>query len=300
MSYIEVKDVVKVFDDNVAVDHVNFKVNNGEIFGFLGPNGAGKTTTIRMIMNITMPDSGEILFDGQLMKESLKDNIGYLPEERGLYPKMKVQDILEFLGNLKGMSLNDVRRAIDHWLGRLEIDSWRDKKIEELSKGMQQKIQFVATILHDPDMVIFDEPFSGLDPINVDVLRDIILEMKAKNKIVFFSTHVMEKAEQLCDEIFLINGGKGVLDGTLTEIKEKFSENEIFLEFEGDPGFIKNLSYVSKVDIKDHTAVIALKDIQSRRQLLTDVTTKLDITSFYPKEKTLHEIFVSQVGGNHA
>lgn len=300
MAFIEVSNIRKVFDEKVAVDDVSFKVQSGCIFGFLGPNGAGKTTSIRMIMNITMPDSGSINFDGNAMSEELKKRIGYLPEERGLYPKMKVQPLLEFLGQLKGQTLAESKKAIDHWFGRFEIDSWRQKKLEELSKGMQQKIQFISTIMHDPDMVILDEPFSGLDPVNVDVLQEIILEMKERNKIVFFSTHMMEKAEQLCDEIFLINNGLGVLSGELKEIKQRFRENKIDLEFGGDGAFLSGLPYVSNCTTKEGAATIELKAPQDINKLLSDIANKITLKKLNPREKSLHEIFVNQVGGNHA
>jgi ABC-2 type transport system ATP-binding protein len=301
MSYIEVTKVSKTFDEYRAVDGVSFRVKAGEIFGFLGPNGAGKTTTIRMIMNITRPDSGTINFSGTEMNEGLKKKIGYLPEERGLYPKMKVGPMLKFLGMLKGMSSENADEAVNSWLKRLEIESWEGKKIEELSKGMQQKIQFIATIMHDPEMVILDEPFSGLDPVNVDVLRDIILELKEKNKIVFFSTHMMEKAEQLCDEIFLINNGKGVLSGPLAEIKSRFSENEYFAELEGDAGFVKDLPYVKNARLNGKELTAKLEKPKDKDKLLKELVERTSVIRFMPKEKSLHDIFVSQVGGtNHA
>ena len=300
MSFIEVKNIRKTFDENVAVDDISFKVESGQIFGYLGPNGAGKTTSIRMIMNITMPDSGSINFDGNAMSEPLKQKIGYLPEERGLYPKMKVQPMLQFLGELKGMSRSKAQKAIDHWFERFDIESWRNKKLEELSKGMQQKVQFISTIMHDPDMIIFDEPFSGLDPVNVDLLRDIILEFKEKGKIVFFSTHVMEKAEQLCDEIFLIDNGKVILSGKLDEIKKQFSDNVIDLEFTGDGSFIKDISYVEKFTVDGEKAVVHFNDPNAGSRFLKDISQKIDIQRYNPRVKTLHEIFVSQVGGNHA
>ena len=300
MSFIEVKNIRKTFDDNVAVDDISFRVESGQIFGFLGPNGAGKTTSIRMIMNITMPDSGTINFDGNAMSEPLKQKIGYLPEERGLYPKMKVQPMLQFLGELKGMSRSEALKAIDHWFERFDIESWRNKKLEELSKGMQQKVQFISTIMHDPDMIIFDEPFSGLDPVNVDLLRDIILEFKEKGKIVFFSTHVMEKAEQLCDEIFLIDNGKVILSGKLDEIKKQFSDNVIDLEFTGDGSFIKDISYVEKFAVDGGKAVVHFNDPEAGSRFLKDISQNIDVLRYNPRVKTLHEIFVSQVGGNHA
>jgi ABC-2 type transport system ATP-binding protein len=235
------------------------------------------------------------------MNEGLKKKIGYLPEERGLYPKMKVGPMLKFLGMLKGMSSENADEAVNSWLKRLEIESWEGKKIEELSKGMQQKIQFIATIMHDPEMVILDEPFSGLDPVNVDVLRDIILELKEKNKIVFFSTHMMEKAEQLCDEIFLINNGKGVLSGPLAEIKSRFSENEYFAELEGDAGFVKDLPYVKNARLNGKELTAKLEKPKDKDKLLKELVERTSVIRFMPKEKSLHDIFVSQVGGtNHA
>jgi ABC-2 type transport system ATP-binding protein len=294
MAFISVENIVKQFDDKRAVDDVSFRVESGRIFGFLGPNGAGKTTTIRMIMNITIPDSGSITFNGSPMSEELKAHIGYLPEERGLYPKMKVQPLLEFIGQLKGLSLKNARLAIDKWFGRFDIDSWREKKVEELSKGMQQKIQFIATIMHNPDMVILDEPFSGLDPVNVDVLRDIIVELKDEGKIVMFSTHMMEKAEQLCDEIFLINDGKGILTGSLTDIKKEYGGHGYVLDYQGE---LKPMSEI--VSQEEGQAIVEVENPAAKKQLLTKLNDQVEIVSFKPNVKSLHQIFVEQVGGEN-
>jgi ABC-2 type transport system ATP-binding protein len=297
MSQIEVREIAKSFADKKAVADLSFSVSSGSIFGLLGPNGAGKTTTIRMLMSITIPDRGEILFDGAAMHEARKREIGYLPEERGLYPKMKVQSVVEFFAALKGMSPRSAKTAIDYWFGRFEIDSWRTKKLEELSKGMQQKVQFITTILHDPPIVILDEPFSGLDPVNVDLLRDIVLELKEKGKIVIFSTHVMEKAEQLCDEILLINDGRVILEGSLEAIRGQFSENIVDFAYTGDTTFINDFVYVDKVISEAGKGAIYLnrKGVESR--LLREASANLDIQYFAPRRKTLHEIFVAQVGG---
>src|SRR5882724_10954831 len=239
--------VCKSFGEFVAVNDLSLAVSAGRIFGLLGPNGAGKTTTIRMIVNITAPDSGRIEVFGRQITPELQDRIGYLPEERGLYKKMKIGDQLKFFAELKNIKGKEADHRIDQWLQKLKLTEWKNKKSMELSKGMQQKIQFITAVLHDPDLVILDEPFSGLDPVNVELLKETVLELRAANKTIIFSTHQMELAEQICDDICLINRSRKVLEGSLREIKRAFSRNAVALRLVGGESVLADSSIVSKV-----------------------------------------------------
>ena len=221
-SAVSLSGLVKTFKEHRAVDGLSFEVPAGEIFGLLGRNGAGKTTTIRMIMDIIRPDSGRIRVLGQDMHDGLKDRIGYLPEERGLYPKMKIQEVLIFQGSIQGLTRADARSRVGGWLERLELGKWADKKVEDLSKGMQQKLQFIAAVIAEPELLILDEPFSGMDPVNQELFKDLILELNRKGCTIIFSTHVMDSAERLCQEIALIDKGRAVLNGTVRSIKQQF------------------------------------------------------------------------------
>src|SRR4051812_37968703 len=233
---LRVRNVTKRFGDFTAVEDLSFDVRSGRVFGFLGPNGAGKTTTIRMIVGITAPDEGHIDLFGQHISSSLQDRIGYLPEERGLYKKMKVVDQLRYFAALKDVSRTDADKRIDRWLERMNLSEWKNKKTTDLSKGMQQKIQFISTVLHEPDLLILDEPFSGLDPVNVEFMIEVLAEFRKQQKTVIFSTHLMETAERLCHDILLINKSKKVVSGSLRQIKESYGRNLIALRVSGgDP-----------------------------------------------------------------
>ncbi len=233
-NILKVENVTKAFVNHVALDDVSLEVPEGKVYGLLGPNGAGKTTLIRIINHITAPDGGRVIFDGhQLVADDIV-NIGYLPEERGLYKKMKVGDQAIFFARLKGLSKNDATKALKEWFERLEITSWWDKKVEELSKGMAQKVQFIVTVLHRPRLLIFDEPFSGFDPINANVLKREILKLRDEGATVIFSTHNMASVEELCDNITLINKSHNILTGNVTELRRRFSDNRYELGFEGD------------------------------------------------------------------
>src|SRR2546422_5209681 len=240
--------VTKRFGDFAAVSELSIKVRAGRIYGLLGPNGAGKTTTIRMIVNITAPDSGRITVFGQQITPELQDQIGYLPEERGLYKKMKVGEQLKFFAALKNVSAKEADERVDRWLARLKLAEWKNKKSSELSKGMQQKVQFITAITHEPELLILDEPFSGLDPVNVEVLKEIILELKSAGKTIIFSTHQMELAEEICDDICLINRSRKVLDGSIREVKRSFGRNSVALRLEGENGALNDPALVSKVE----------------------------------------------------
>lgn len=296
MSVIQVQNIRKTFGKNHAVDDVSFNVEKGRIFGLLGPNGAGKTTTIRMINHILTPDEGTVTINGVTAGPDTQKMIGYMPEERGLYKKMKVEEQLMYLSQLKGMTSKDAKHAIHHWLERFEASDWLKKEISELSKGMSQKIQFIATIAHDPDIYIFDEPFSGLDPINSELLKEVIIELKEAGKTILFSTHRMEQVEQMCDDICLFNKGKAVLEGNLREVKASFGQNTINLEFEGDGSFLDKLTDVRINNRSTNFAEIRVLNGQNMQEILKLAIEHAEIHKFERVEPSLNEIFISTVG----
>lgn len=299
MIVLEVNDITKSFGDIKAVDSISFKVEQGHIYGVLGPNGAGKTTTIRMIMNILVPDSGSILLFDQKMSDALKSRIGYLPEERGLYQKMKVGELLKFMGELRGLTVNEAKTKGNEWLSKFDLADWAEKKVEELSKGMQQKLQLISTFIHNPDMIILDEPFSGLDPVNVNLVKNIMLEFKEQGKAIMFSTHIMEAAEKLCDEILMINHGKKALDGELQQIQTKHGKNSLHLEYEGDGAFIKSLPMIEKFDDYGNYIEVQLKDSFKPNDFLKAVIDKVQVSKMQSQKSSLNEIFISLAGGGN-
>jgi len=280
----------------MAVENVSFNVERGKIFGLLGPNGAGKTTTIRMINDIMPPDEGEILINGEKASPKTQKWIGYMPEERGLYKKMRVGEQLLYLAQLKGLKVANAREKIRYWLKRFSAYDWHSKFVGELSKGMSQKIQFIATIVHDPDIYIFDEPFSGLDPINSELLKEIIIELREKGKTILFSTHRMEQVEQMCDDICLFNNGKVVLTGNLRQLKKEFGKNTVLIEFEGDPGFLDELTDVRINNRSTNFAEIRILNGLNHQQILRKALEKTEIHKFQLVEPSLNEIFISTVG----
>jgi ABC-2 type transport system ATP-binding protein len=296
-SAIALRDVVKEFDGFRAVDAITLDIPAGGIFGLLGPNGAGKSTTIRMIMDIIRPDTGTISVMGRSSHQNVRNHVGYLPEERGLYKKMKVLDMLEFLGTLTGSSPKDARRESQEWLERLQIGEWAAKKIEELSKGMQQKIQFAAAVLGKPPILILDEPFSGMDPVNQNLFKDTILELNRGGTTIVFSTHQMETAERLCKEIALINKGKLVLSGSLAKVKEGFGKNSLLIEYEGDGGFLGTLPGVAKVDAYGSYSEVRLDDGADPQDVFRAIAGRLRVSKFEIVAPTLHNIFIEKVGG---
>jgi ABC-2 type transport system ATP-binding protein len=289
---LELSKIRKTFGDKVAVDDLSLKVPAGAIFGIIGPNGAGKTTTIRMLMNITVPDSGQVLVDGQPVDSSFRDRVGYLPEERGLYKKMSVEEILTYMADLKGYPRDKTKPAIDYWLDRVALADYKKKKVEELSKGMQQKLQFVSTILHEPDLLVLDELFSGLDPLNMELMKDILLELKRDSRTILFSTHVMEQAEKLCDHICMISQGKKVIDGTLAEVKHRFGKNRLQLDIEGDGGFVERLPGVKNVTEFNNYLELQLEDKADTNALLKQIIEKVTIRRFDLVEPSLYDIFI--------
>jgi ABC-2 type transport system ATP-binding protein len=285
--------VTKSFGDFTAVRDLSLEVRRGRIFGLIGPNGAGKTTTIRMIVNITVPDSGRIELFGQPMSTPLQDRIGYLPEERGLYRRMKVGEQLKFFAELKEVRGREADERIDKWLAKLQLSDWKEKKTKDLSKGMQQKIQFITSVIHEPDLLILDEPFSGLDPVNVEVMKDTILELKSANKTIILSTHQMEIAEKLCDDVCMINRSRKVLDGKLRDIRRSFSRNAVALRFEGDHALLKDSELVANVlPVGDEVEVLLAPGVSHQTLLKRLIDSQIVVTKFELVEPGLHEIFI--------
>ena len=295
---LRVENITKRFGDFTAVEDLSFDVRAGRVFGFLGPNGAGKTTTIRMIVGITAPDEGHIELFGERMSPHLQDRIGYLPEERGLYKKMKIVDQLRYFSALKDVPRAVADKRIDHWLDRMDLTEWKNKKTTDLSKGMQQKIQFISTVLHDPDLLILDEPFSGLDPINVEFMIDVMAEFKAREKTIIFSTHLMETAERLCNDILLINKSRKVVSGSLREVKASYGKNLIALRAAGGEAVLADRSIVAKVEEHSDEIEIELADgVDAQVLLKTLMDSGATITKFEQVEPSLNDIFIQQIGG---
>ncbi len=292
---LTLRGVSKRYGTKRAVQGVDLAIPRGAIYGFLGPNGAGKTTTIRSIMNIILPDEGEILLAGRRLDRTLADHVGYLPEERGLYRKMKCRDQLAFLAELKGVPRGESLRRADHWLERLGLAEWRDRKVETLSKGMQQKIQFAATFIFDPDLVILDEVFSGLDPLNIELLRDMILEQKRKGTTILFSTHMLHEAEKICDAICLIEGGEVILDGTLDEVRAAFPLRSVRVAWEGKTEPPADLPGVCEVEPSEGSWRLILEDGADPAALLPRLAAGGRLTLFSANRPTLSEIFLAAV-----
>jgi len=296
MNAVVLDNVCKSFGSLQAVGNLSVDVPAGAVYGFLGPNGAGKTTTIRMIMNIIRPDSGSISILGDGSFAALKERIGYMPEERGLYRKMTLRKTLAYFGTIKGVTSIQLAERIPRWLERLDLAGWADKKVEELSRGMHQKLQFAVTVINEPELLILDEPFSGLDPLNQELLKEIICRMRSEGKTVIFSTHVMHEAEQLCDYILLINKGRVVLDGRLAEIRSRHKSHTVCAEFEGETGFLRELPFVAEIGQQADHVEIHLTEDADPQQLLRVLVERTRVQSFAVKVPSLHEIFIRIVG----
>lgn len=291
---LAVHEVVKSFGDLRAVDGVSFTVRRGTITGLLGRNGAGKTTTIRMITGIFMPDSGSIEWrDGV---QNAQDRIGYLPEERGLYRQMKLRELLLFLAEIKGRRGPAVVASIERWLERFELTEKRDAKVEELSKGNQQKIQLIATLLHDPDLIILDEPQSGLDPVNMVLVRNLLQELKGEGKTILLSTHMMGEAERMADDIVLVHRGKVVLSGTLDAVRSSSGKDTLHIDYDGDGAFLGDLPQVGRARIANHAAELTLHDGADTQEILHAAASRLRIRKFEVAAPSLEEIFIEKVG----
>jgi ABC-2 type transport system ATP-binding protein len=296
MPVVELAGVTKAYESKVAVNDLSLSIESGQMFGLLGPNGAGKTSSIRMMMGITMPDSGQVNLFGKPFERKSLERVGYLPEERGLYKKMKVIDQLIFFGQLHGVSAADAQTRAVSWAKRLEIADALTKKTEELSKGMQQKIQFISALLHDPGLIVMDEPFSGLDPVNASLLERTLLELKDQGKAILFSTHRMDQVEKLCDSICLVNKGEAVLAGRVREIKSRYERDRVIIEFEGDSSFLDSPEIAEANNYSGH-AEIKLKHNGDAQKLLHEAATKAAIYRFELVEPSLEEIFIQTVGG---
>jgi ABC-2 type transport system ATP-binding protein len=288
--------VTKQYGDFTAVDDLSLQVRPGRIFGLIGPNGAGKTTTIRMIVNITIPDSGRIELFGQTMETRLQDRIGYLPEERGLYRKMKVGEQLKFFAELKDVRGKEADQRIDNWLQKMGLSDWKARRTKDLSKGMQQKVQFITAVIHNPDLLILDEPFSGLDPVNVELMKETILENKREGKTIILSTHQMEIAEKLCDDVCMINHAKKVLDGQLRKIRRSFSRNAVALQVANADGVLQDKSLVVNVRQNgDDTEVLMAPGVDAQALLKRLVEAGALVNKFELAEPSLHDIFIEKV-----
>jgi ABC-2 type transport system ATP-binding protein len=299
-NVLELDSLVKDFSGKRAVDNISLKLKRGEIMGLLGPNGAGKTTTLRMILNIIAPDSGTIKILGQDFSERIKEYIGFLPEERGLYRKMKVSETLIFFGQLKGMKSEEIKTRGMELLKKFNLDNYDNKKVEELSKGMAQKLQFIITILHSPGLLILDEPFAGLDPVNIELVKDIILEKKREGITIIFSTHLMEYAEKIVDSVVMINNGKKVIDGSLSVVKAEYGTQFIKVKYDGDASFVSALDYVKGVRDYGNEMEIEPQDITYKDTLLKDMIGKISINGFQVTEPSLNHIFIRKVNeGNN-
>jgi ABC-2 type transport system ATP-binding protein len=293
---LSVVNLRKAYATVVAVDGVSLEVQRGELFGLLGPNGAGKTTAIRTILNIIAPDSGTIAFDGKPFTPAMWNIIGYLPEERGLYRKSKIINTILYFASLKGIAEREAKPVAFKWLERFGLKDSAYRKVEELSKGNQQKVQLIISILHKPQLLILDEPFSGLDPVNQILLKDILMELRQQNVAIVFSTHQMEQVEKMCDNICLINKGKPVLSGSLRDVKKKYGTNSLRIEYEGDGEFLKSSALVKRADVYQNYAELELLDISKSRELLSSIDDRLNIRKFEIVEPSLNSIFINVVG----
>ncbi len=298
--FLKLDRICKTFGDKVAVDNLSLEVPEGVLYGIIGPNGAGKTTTIRMVMDITAPDSGRVLIDGNRPDRRFRNRVGYLPEERGLYRKMTLLEVMLYMAELKGYPARTVRENCDQWLQRMDLLEYKYKKVEELSKGMQQKLQFITTILHDPDLIILDELFSGLDPLNIELIKGILLELKRAGKTILFSTHVMEQAEKLCDHICMISRGRKVIDGSMAEVRSRFGKNSIRLEVVGDSGFVSSLAGIRKVTDFNNYLELELEGGADTDAILKSVAQRVSVRRFALVEPSLYSIFIDMAGGEPA
>ena len=294
MNAVQIRDITKTFGAVTAVDGLSLDVPAGSVYGFIGPNGSGKTTTLRMIMNILYPDSGSIRVLGEERHGASVDRIGYLPEERGLYRRMKVRDLLRFYARLKNGG--NTSRDVDHWLEKLDLTEWADKKVETLSKGMSQKVQFIAAIVHRPDLVILDEPFTGLDPVNTDVLQQAVLDLRTSGATVIFSTHDMSTAETMCDFIFMIFQGRKVLDGTLADVQDRYGTDTVRVRIDGDAGLLHGIPGVERVTDRGQIQELRLESGADSQHVLSAIMSRARVTHFELGRPSLHDIFVRIAG----
>jgi len=290
MSIITLDNITKTFGTHNAVDNLSLEVPKGSIYGFIGPNGSGKTTTLRMIMNILYPDRGKILLFGEQQIGSCLNRLGYLPEERGLYRKMKVKELISFYGELKHVSKPS--KAADYWLEKFDLTKWSEKKVESLSKGMSQKVQFIITIINKPEIIILDEPFSGLDPVNAEIIRNVILEIRNEGSTIVFSTHDMAVAEMMCDYIFMIHRGKKVLDGTLDSIQKSYGQDTIRVQSEGGVKILEGINGIENINDFGQVQEIRLNNSTDSQEILSKIMTKTKVMKFEIASPSLNDIFI--------
>lgn len=295
---LEVKNIAKKYGNNLAVNDLSFTVANGEIFGLLGENGAGKTTTFRIIMGLLEPNAGEVLLDGEKIDYSKSDSIGFVTEERSLLTKLTVQEQIEFYGTLKGLEKKEIDKLLDKWLEKFEITSYKNRKIKELSKGNQQKVQFISAVIHHPKLLILDEPFTGLDPINVKLLKEAIIELKNEGCSIIFSSHQMEYIEDFCEKLIILVKGKAILDGNLQEIKESYAKKNILIKGDIDIDELKSIDGVLSIDKEKGEYVVKIADISIAKKAFAKIKDK-NITKYDVVEPSLNEIFIESVGGIH-
>jgi ABC-2 type transport system ATP-binding protein len=290
MNTIELVNVSKTFGSHTAVSNLSLSVPKGSVYGFIGPNGSGKTTTLRMIMNILIPDTGDIRVFGEALNQSSSDQIGYMPEERGLYKRMKVREVLQFFGGLK--SKNNLRQQVDDWLERLDLIDWADQKVESLSKGMSQKVQFIATVVSQPQLIILDEPFTGLDPLNTDVIKDAILGLQETGTTVIFSTHDMNMAEKMCDYIFMIFKGKKVLDGTLESIQNVYANDTIRIRSGDGVTVFQQIDGIEKINDFGQFQELRISEKADPQKIIQNILNRTKVSGFDIVKPSLHDIFV--------
>jgi ABC-2 type transport system ATP-binding protein len=298
-AVVALHEVTKTFANVVAVDRLSLRVPRGAIYGILGPNGAGKTTTIRMLVGILRPDSGALTVLESESPSAIKSRLGYLPEEKGLYKKMRVLDLVAYFGRLKGMSRADAYARGRALLDEFDLGRWHDAKCESLSKGMGQKVQIVATLIHEPELIVLDEPFSGLDPVNVELVRNIVLAQRSRNRTVLLSTHVMEQAEQICDSLIVINRGRKLLNGTLADIR-RAAHRTVIVDYDGDGACLKDLPGVERINDAGRHAELTLAAETNAQDILARLIERLTIRRYDTREASLHDIFVRAVGSDHA
>lgn len=295
---LSIKNIVKEYAKHRALNDVSMEIERGKIFGLLGPNGAGKTSLIRIINQITAPDSGEVFFNGEKLNQSHISKIGYLPEERGLYKKMEIGEQMVYLARLKGLSRTDAIQKIKYWFEKMEMQAWWNKKVEDLSKGMQQKVQFVASVLHEPELIILDEPFSGFDPVNAEIIKDEILELNKKGSTIIFSTHRMESVELLCDHIALLNKSHKILDGKVKDIRNSYRNNTFKIEFTGDIQSLSNQTYdlISHTSLEDWEQItVKIKPDYNSNNVLLELIPQIKIHHLEEVIPSINEIFIQKV-----
>ncbi|MGG1878756.1 ATP-binding cassette domain-containing protein [Paenibacillus cisolokensis] len=296
MLRLQLEDVVKIYADKTAVNRISLEVEEGEIYGLLGANGAGKTTTMRMVLGLIYPDEGKILYNGKPYNKELRRLMGYLPEERGLYPKVKVSEQITYLGQLRGMSAKEADKSLKYWLEKFEVPDYYDKKIEELSKGNQQKMGFIAAVIHNPQILILDEAFSGLDPVNVELLKSTVKELRDNGASILFSTHRMEHVEELCRNITILHRSNTVVKGNLKEIKSRYPREEVVLGTEGEVQGLDKLPGVTEVTRTEGGYLIRISELEAAQSILNTAMSQSVVHKFEVKEPTLNQIFIKAVG----